>query len=31
MIAGAHIWNCLPENIKSTDSIHELKNFLKGC
>ena len=26
----AHIWNSLLENIKSTDSIYELKNFLKG-
>ena len=24
------IWNSLPEKIKSTDSIYELKNFLKG-
>ena len=29
-VLGAHIWNSLPENIKSTDSIYELKNFLKG-
>ena len=31
---GAHIWNSLSENIKATDSIYELKNFLKrwyGC
>ena len=29
-VLGAHIWNSLPEHIKSTDSIYELKNFLKG-
>ena len=31
---GAHTWNSLPENIKSTDSIYKLKEFLKdwnGC
>ena len=27
---GAHIWNSLPENIKSKDPIYELKDFLKG-
>ena len=34
MKVGAHISNSLPGNIKSTDSIYELKNFLKrgyGC
>ena len=33
-VLGAHIWNSLPENIKSTDSVYELKNSLKewhGC
>ena len=30
-VLGAYIWNSLPENIKSTDSVYELKNFLKGC
>ena len=29
-VLGAHIWNSLPENIKCTDSVYELKNFLKG-
>ena len=29
-VVGAYIWNSLPENIKSTDSFYELKNFLKG-
>ena len=29
-VLGAHIWNSLPENIKYTDSIYELKNLLKG-
>ena len=29
-VLGAHIWNSLPENIKSTDSVYKLKNFLKG-
>ena len=29
-VLGAHIWNSLLENIKSTDSIYELKNVLKG-
>ena len=29
-VLGAHIWNSLPENIKSADSIYELKNPLKG-
>ena len=29
-VLGAHIWNSLPENIKSTDPIYELKNFFKG-
>ena len=28
-ILGAHIWNPLQENIKSTDSVYKLKNFLK--
>ena len=28
-VLGAHIWNSLPENIKCTDSVYELKNFLK--
>ena len=27
-VLGAHIWNSLPENIKSADSIYELRNFL---
>ena len=27
---GAHIWISLPENIKCTDSVYKLKNFLKG-
>ena len=26
---GAHLWNLLPENIKSTESFIELKNFTK--
>ena len=29
-VLGAHIWDSLPENVKCTDSINELKNFLKG-
>ena len=29
-VLGAHIWNSLPENIKSADSFYEIKNFLKG-
>ena len=29
-VLGAHIWDSLPENIKPTDSVYELKNFLKG-
>ena len=29
-VLGARIWNSLPENIKSTDSVYKLKNFLKG-
>ena len=29
-VLGAQIRNSLPENIKSTDSVYELKNFLKG-
>ena len=29
-VLDAYIWNSLPENIKSTDSIYELKNLLKG-
>ena len=29
-VLGAHIWNSFPENITSTYSIDELKNFLKG-
>ena len=29
-VVGAHIWNSLPENIKSTGSVYELKTFLKG-
>ena len=28
-VIGAHIWNSLPENIKSTDSVKERKNSLK--
>ena len=27
---GAHIRNSLPENIKCTDSVYKLMNFLKG-
>ena len=33
-VLGAHIWNSLTENIKSTNSIYELKNLLErwyGC
>ena len=33
-VLGAHIWNSLPENIKSTDSVYKRKNSLKewyGC
>ena len=30
LVLGAHIWHSLPENIKSADSIYELRNFLKG-
>ena len=29
-VLGGHIWNSLPENMKCTDSVYELKNFLKG-
>ena len=29
-VLGVHIWNYLLENIKYTDSVYELKNFLKG-
>ena len=29
-VLGAHIWDSLPENIKCTDSVNELKDFLKG-
>ena len=29
-ILGAHIWNSLPENIKSSDSVYKLKDFIKG-
>ena len=29
-VLGTHIWNSLPKNIKCTDSVYELKNFLKG-
>ena len=28
LVLGAHIWNSLPKNIKSTDSIYELKKCL---
>ena len=28
-VLGAHIWNSLPENIKCTDSVYELKNFFE--
>ena len=29
-VLGVHIWNYLLENIKYTDSVYELENFLKG-
>ena len=29
-LLGAHIWNYLPENEKSIDSVHERKKFYKG-
>ena len=28
---GPHIWNSLPESIKSTDSISIFKSFIKNC
>ena len=28
-VLGAHIWNLLPENIKSTNSIHVFKEFIR--